>query len=73
MYLFWLPTSYSAHLSWCECGHTIDDLGTHLYPCPCGNEHTITHNPFQNIVATISLESETHIQREVSHLFLHHT
>jgi hypothetical protein len=30
MYLFWLATSYSVHLSRCECGHTIDDLSTHL-------------------------------------------
>jgi hypothetical protein len=30
MYLFWLATSYNVHLSRCQCGHTIDDLGTHL-------------------------------------------
>jgi len=41
--------------------------------CPYRNEHIITHDTFQNIVATIALESGTHVQREVSHLFLCHT
>jgi hypothetical protein len=35
------------------------------------NEHIIAHNILLDIVATIVLESGTHVQREVSHLFLH--
>jgi len=38
-----LPHPTVAHLSRCQCGHTIDDLNTHLLWCPCGNEHT-THD-----------------------------
>jgi hypothetical protein len=29
-----LPHPIVAHLSWCQCGHTIDDLGTYLLQCP---------------------------------------
>ncbi len=67
-----LPHPTMAHLSWCYCGHTIDNLGTHLLRCPCGNECTTIHNTFQNIVATIALENGTHVQREVSHIFPRH-
>jgi hypothetical protein len=58
-----------AHLSWCQCGHTNDDLGIHLLWCPCGNECKTIHDTFQDIIATIVLESRTHVKREVSHLF----
>jgi len=44
-----------------------------LFQCPCGNEHTITHNTLWDIATTIALESGTHVQREISHLFPHHT
>jgi hypothetical protein len=62
-----------AHLSQCQCGHTIDDLGTHLLWHPYMSEHIIAHNTLQNTVTTIILESGAHVQREVSHLFLHHS
>ncbi len=61
-----------AHLLCYWCGHTIYDLGTHLLRCLCGSEHIITHNIFQHIVIVITLENGTHVQREVSHLFLCH-
>jgi hypothetical protein len=48
----------------------MDDLGTHLLQCPCESEHTTTHNTFWDIVVAIALENKTHVQREVSHLFL---
>jgi hypothetical protein len=62
-----------AHLSQCQCGHTIDDLGTHLLWCPYRSEHTIAHNTLWDVIAIIALESEAHVQKEVSHLFSHHT
>jgi hypothetical protein len=68
-----LPHPLITHLSQCQCGHTSDDLGTHLLRCPYTSEHTIAHNTLWNIVAIIALESGTHVQRGVSHLFLHHT
>jgi hypothetical protein len=34
------------------------------------NERTIAHNTLQDIVIAIALESEAHVQREVSHLSL---
>jgi hypothetical protein len=73
MYSSWLVISYIAHLSRCYCDHTIDDLGTHLLLCPCGNEHTTTHNTFRNIGTTIVLENGTYVQSEVSHLFIRQT
>jgi hypothetical protein len=68
-----IPHLKVLHLSWCQCNHTIDDLGIHLFRCPCKNECTTTHNVFWNIVATIALKSGVHAQIEVSHLFPHHT
>jgi hypothetical protein len=68
-----LPHPIIAHLSRCQCGHTIDDLGTHLIQCPYGNERLVAHDTVRNIIATIVLESKAHVQREVSHLFPHHT
>jgi hypothetical protein len=67
-----LPHFSMAHLSQCKCDHIIDDLGTHLLKCLYRNEHTTTHNTFWDNVATIFLESGTHVQREVSHLFPRH-
>jgi len=67
-----LPHPMVAHLSWCECDHIIDDLSTHLLRCPSGNERITTHDKFKDPVAIIVLESGTHVQREVSHLFFHH-
>jgi hypothetical protein len=68
-----LPHFSMAHLSQCKCDHIIDNLGTHLFQCLYRNEHTTTHNTFWDNVATIFLESGTHVQREVSHLFPRHT
>ncbi len=68
-----LPHPMVAHLSWCECDHIIDDLSTHLLRCPNMNECITTHDTFQDPIAVIVLESGTHVQREVSHLFFHHT
>jgi hypothetical protein len=56
-----LPHFTVAHLSHYKCGHTIDDLSIHLLQCPFRNEHTTTHNIFENIIVTIVLESETPI------------
>jgi hypothetical protein len=42
-----LPHPMVAHLSRCQCGHTINDLGTHLFQCPCGNKHIVTHIHFK--------------------------
>jgi hypothetical protein len=41
--------------------------------CPYGNERTIAHDTFLDIVVAIVLESGAHVQREVSHLFPRHT
>ncbi len=60
-----LPHPIVAYLSWCQCGHTIDDLGTHMLQCPCKNECMATNNTFQDIIVIIVLESGVHIQREV--------
>jgi hypothetical protein len=68
-----LPHLRVAHISQCKCGHTIDDLGTHLLWCPYKSECMTPHDTFQNIVATIALENGTHIQKEVPQLFPHHT
>jgi hypothetical protein len=56
-----LPHHVVAHLSQCKCGHTIDDLCTHLFRCLYMNEHTTTHNTFQDIITAIVLESGTHV------------
>jgi hypothetical protein len=62
-----------AHISWCQCGHTIDDLGIHLLHCSCWNERTIAQDTLWDIVATIVLENGTHVHKKVSHLFPCHT
>ncbi len=56
-----LPHPMVAHLSRCQCGHAIDDLGTHLLWCPCGGEHIATHNTFGATIIIIALESGTHV------------
>ncbi len=43
-----------------------------MLQCLCKSEHIIAHNTFWNVLATIALKSETHMQREVSHLSLCH-
>jgi hypothetical protein len=68
-----LPHPTMVHLLHCRCGHAIDDLGTHLLWCSYGSEHTTTHNTLQDVIATIALESGAHAQKEVFHLFPHHT
>jgi hypothetical protein len=70
---FGLPHPIISHLSWCHYDITIDNLGTHLFWCPSRSEHTTTRNTFRNIVVAIVLENGTHVQKEVSHLFLRHT
>jgi hypothetical protein len=69
---FGLPHPTIAHLSLCQCGHTIDDLSTHLLQCPYGNECIRTLDKFWGIVVVIVLENKTHVQKEVSHLFPRH-
>ncbi len=64
-----IPHPMVAHLSWCQCGCTIDDLGIYLLHCPCKSEHITTHDNF----VIITLDNGTQIQKEVSHLFPHHT
>jgi hypothetical protein len=58
---FGLPHPIVAHLSWCQCGHTIDDLGTHLLQCPYGSECIATLDTFWGIVVAITLESKAHV------------
>jgi hypothetical protein len=70
---FGLPHPMVAHFSWCQCGHAIDYLGTHLLWCLYESEDTTTHDTFRVIIIVIVLVNGTHVQREVSHLFLHHT
>jgi len=72
-YLSWLTTSYGCHLLECRYGHTIDNLNTHLLWCLCGNEHIIAHDTFQDTLVAITCRNGAHVQKEVSHLFLHHT
>jgi hypothetical protein len=61
-----LPHPITTHLSQSQCGHTIDDLGTHLFWCPYGSECTTSHNTFQDIVVAIALENGAHVHKEVS-------
>jgi hypothetical protein len=68
-----IPYPTIPHVLQCQCGHTIDDLNIHLLRFLCGNEHIIAHDTFWHIVATITSESKTQIQRKVSHLFPCHT
>jgi hypothetical protein len=70
---FGLQHPIVAYLSQCQCGHTIDNLGTHMFRCPYKSERTTSKNTFRNIIVTIVLESGAHVQREVSHLFPCHT
>jgi hypothetical protein len=39
----------------------------------CENEHTSSHDTFQDIVVAIASKSGAHVQREVFHLFPCHT
>jgi hypothetical protein len=34
---------------------------THLFWCPCGSEHIIAHDTFQDTIATTTLESKVHV------------
>jgi hypothetical protein len=70
---FGLPHPMVKYLSWCQYDHTINNLGIHLFRCPCGNEHIIVHDTFQHTITTIVLESKTLVQKEVFHLFPCHT
>jgi hypothetical protein len=51
-----LPHAMVAHLSQCQCGRTIDDLNNHLFQCPCGSEHIVTHDTFWDNIVIIILE-----------------
>jgi hypothetical protein len=48
----WLNIWYPIvlHLSRCQCGHTIDDLGIHLLRYSCENECITSHDMLQNIL-----------------------
>ncbi len=43
---FGLPHPTMANFSWCQCGHSINDLSTHLFRCTYENEHTTAHDTF---------------------------
>jgi hypothetical protein len=58
-----IPHLTIAHLSQCQCGHTIDDLGIHLLHYLCENECITTHDTFRNTIITIMLENGVQIQR----------
>jgi hypothetical protein len=68
----YLDTSHPTipHLSQCQCGHTINDLGIHLLCCLCESEHTTTHDTFRNIVVIIASHNGVHVKKKVSHFFL---
>jgi hypothetical protein len=68
-----IPHPIIVHLSWCKCGHTINDLGIHLLHCSCGSECIAVHDALWNIITTIASKNGAHVQRKVFHLFLHHT
>jgi len=70
---FNIPYPTILHFSRCKCGHIIDDLGIHLRHCSCESERITTHETFWNTIATIILESGTHVQKEVFHLYSYHT
>lgn len=67
-----LPHSTNARLSHCQCEHTIDDLGIHIFQRLCKNECIATHNTLQDTIKTIVLDNGAH-EKEVSHLFPHQT
>jgi hypothetical protein len=69
MYSSWIITSYNCPLFTVLVNYTIDNLGTHLFWCPCGNERTTVHDTFRDTIVAIALESEAHVEREVSHFF----
>jgi hypothetical protein len=56
-----LPHFIVAHLSRCHCGHTIDDLSTHLFWCLYRSECTTTHSTLWDIVIAFALESGAHV------------
>ncbi len=62
-----------SYLSQCQCGHIVNDLGIYLLRCLCGSERTTTHDMLQDTIVVITLESEPHVQKKVSHFFLRHT
>ncbi len=64
-----IPHLMVAHLSWCQCGHIINDLGIHLLHCPCENEHIAAHDTLRNTIAIIVLENGTHIQKRFPTFF----
>ncbi len=41
---FSIPHPISVHLSKCQCGHTINDLGIDLLRCQCGSENIVAHD-----------------------------
>jgi len=56
-----IPHPIVVHLSQCQCVHTINDLGIHLLHCPCENEHIVTHDTLQNIIAIIASKNGAHV------------
>jgi hypothetical protein len=63
---FGLPHFIVLHFSWCQFNHTIDNLDTHLFWCPCRRN---VHRPTTNFKILLQL---LHNKREVSHIFPHH-
>jgi len=45
------------HLSWCQCGHNINDLGIHLLRCSCKNECIVAHDTFWDTIVTITYKN----------------
>ncbi len=66
---FNIPHPTIPYFSWCQCDHTIDDLGIHLLRCLCGKEHITAHDMFLDTIVAIISKNGAHIQKEVSHLF----
>jgi hypothetical protein len=69
MYPSWLATSYNyAPFMMSMWSYHWQSRYT-FASVPLWEWHTIAHNTFWDIVATIVLENKTHVEREVSHLF----
>jgi hypothetical protein len=56
-----LPHLIVVHFLQCQCDHTVDNLGTHLLWCLCRSERTVAHDTLWDIIATIVLDSGTHV------------
>jgi len=50
-----LPHPTITHFSQCNCGHTINDLGTYLFQRPCESECITAHDMIKDIIVVICL------------------